>query len=153
MPSNHLILCNPLLLLISIFSSIRVFLVRQLFPSGGQSIRALASASVFPMNIQDWFPLGFTGLIPLQSKGLSSVFFNTAVQKCQFFGAQLSLHPTLTSIHDYWKNHSFAYTDLCQQRNVSICRVGLSSLFFQGASVFSFYSCSHPLQLFWSPRE
>ena len=62
-PSIHLILCRPLLLLLSIFTSIRVFSVRQLFPSGGQSIRALASASVLPMNIQDWFPLGLTGLI------------------------------------------------------------------------------------------
>ena len=59
------------------------------------------------INIQDWFPLGLTGLISLHSKGLSSVFSNTAVQKHQFFGAQLSLKSTLTSIHDYWENHSF----------------------------------------------
>ena len=62
-----------------------------LFASGGHSIGVLASASVFPMNIQDWFPLGLTGLISLQSKGLSRVFSNTTVQKHQFFGAQLSL--------------------------------------------------------------
>ena len=61
------------------------------FASGGQSIGASASASVLPMNIQDWFPLGLTGWISLQSKGLSRVFSNTAVQKHQFFGAQLSL--------------------------------------------------------------
>ena len=61
------------------------------FISGGQSIKASASASVFPMNIQDWFPLGWTGWISLQSKGLSRVFSNTTVQKHQFFGAQLSL--------------------------------------------------------------
>ena len=65
-----------------------------------------ASASVLPMNIQDWFPLGWTGWISLQSKGLSRVFSNTTVQKHQFFGAQLYC-PTLTSIHDHWKNHSF----------------------------------------------
>ena len=59
--------------------------------SGGQSTRASASASVLPMNIQDWFPLGLTGLIPWQSKGLSRVFSNTRVQKHQFFSAQLSL--------------------------------------------------------------
>ena len=59
--------------------------------SGGQSIGALASASVFPMNIQDWSPLGWTGWISLQSKGLSRVFSNTTVQKHQFFGAQLPL--------------------------------------------------------------
>ena len=59
--------------------------------SGGQSIGVSASASVLPMNIQDWFPLGWTGWISLQSKGLSRVFFTTTVQKCQIFGAQLSL--------------------------------------------------------------
>ena len=59
--------------------------------SGGQSIGVSASASVLPMNIQDWFPSGLTGLISLQSKGLSRVFSNTTVQKHQFFGAQLSL--------------------------------------------------------------
>ena len=67
------------------------FPMSQLLASGGQSIRASASASVLPMNIQVWFPLGFTGLISLQSKGLSRVFSNTMVQKHQFFGAQLPL--------------------------------------------------------------
>ena len=67
------------------------FQMSQFFASGGQSIGVSASASVFPMNIQDWFPWGFTGLISLQSKGLSRVFSNTTVQKHQFFGAQLSL--------------------------------------------------------------
>ena len=67
------------------------FLLSQFFTSGGQSIGASASASVLPMNIQDWFPLGLTGLISLQSKGLSRVFSNTTVQKHQFLGAQLSL--------------------------------------------------------------
>ena len=59
--------------------------------SGGQSIGVSASASVLPMNIQDWFPLGWNGWISLQSKGLSRVFSNTTVQKHQFFGTQLSL--------------------------------------------------------------
>ena len=67
------------------------FPVSQFFASGGQSIGALASASVLPMNIQDWFPLGLTGWISLLSKGLSRVFSNTTVQKHQFFGTQLSL--------------------------------------------------------------
>ena len=66
------------------------FPVTQFFSSGGQRIGISASASVFPMNIQDWFPLEWTGWISLQSKGLSRVFFNTTVQKHQFFGAQLS---------------------------------------------------------------
>ena len=67
------------------------FQMRQLFASGGQSIGVSASASVLPMNIQDWFPLGWTGWISLLSKGLSRVFSNTTVQKHQFFGAQLTL--------------------------------------------------------------
>ena len=67
------------------------FQMSQFFPSDGQSIGTSASASVLPMNIQDWFPLGLTGLISWQSKGLSRVFSNTTVQKHQFFGIQLSL--------------------------------------------------------------
>ena len=90
MPSSHLILCHPLLLP-SIFPSIKVFLMSQFFTSGGQSIGASASTSVFPMNIQNWFPLGLTDLIYLQSKRLSRVFSNTTVQRHQFFGTQLSL--------------------------------------------------------------
>ena len=64
------------------------FPISQLFASDGQSIGASASPSVLPMNIQDWFPLGWTGLISLQSKGVSKVFSNTTVSKHQFFGAQ-----------------------------------------------------------------
>ena len=67
------------------------FPMSQFFALGGQSIGVSASASVFPMNIQDWFPLGWTGWISLQSKGLSRVFSNTTVQKHQFFSSQLSL--------------------------------------------------------------
>ena len=84
------------------------FPVSWLFASGGQSIEA--SASVFPMNIQDWFSLGLTGLISLQSKGLSRVFSNTTINS---LALNLLRGPTLTSIHDYWKNHSFDYMDLC----------------------------------------
>ena len=67
------------------------FPMSQFFASGGQSIGASASPSVLPMNIQDWFPLGWTSLISLQSQGLSRVFSNTTVQRHQLFGAQLSL--------------------------------------------------------------
>ena len=67
------------------------FPMSQLFASGGQSIGVTDSTSVLPMNIQDWSPLGWTGWISLQSKGLSRVFSNTTVQKHQFFWAQLSL--------------------------------------------------------------
>ena len=91
MPSNHLILCRPLLLPLSVFPSIGSFLMSQFFASGGQSIGVSASASVLQMNIQDWSPLGWTGLISLWCKGLSRVFFNTTVQKQPFFNAQLSL--------------------------------------------------------------
>ena len=88
----YLILCRPLLLLPSIFPSIRVlFNESSLFASGDQSIGASASASVFPTNIQDWSPLGWTGWISLQSKGLARLFSNTTVQKHQFCGTQLSL--------------------------------------------------------------
>ena len=90
-PFNHLILCWPLLLLPSIFPSIRVFSNESLFKSGGQSIRASASASVLIMNIQDWLLLGLTGLTSLQPKGLSKVFSSTTVQKHQFFGTQFYL--------------------------------------------------------------
>ena len=95
MPSNHFI---PLLLLPSIFPSIRVFS----FTLGSQSIEASASALVLSVNIQDWFPLGLTGLISLQSKGFSRVFSRTTVQKHHFFGAQPSVwsnsqHPCMTT--------------------------------------------------------
>ena len=83
MPSNHLILCHPLLLLI--FPNIKLFSSESVIASGGQIIGTSASASVFPMNIQDWSPLGLTGWISLQSKGLWKVFSNTTVQKHHFF--------------------------------------------------------------------
>ena len=86
MPSNLLSLCCLLLFLPSIFPSIRLFSNESVL-----CIRWPASVSVLPMNIQDWSPLGWTGLISLQSKGLSRVFSNTTIQKHQFFDAQLSL--------------------------------------------------------------
>ena len=91
----------------------------QFFPSGGQSIGVLDLASVLPMNIRNCFPLGWTGLITLQSKGLSRVFSSITIQKHQFFGAQPFYGPTLTSVCDHWKNHNFDYMDLCQQSDVS----------------------------------
>ena len=83
------------------FQSSGSFQMSQLFASGGQSIGVSASISVLPLNTQDWSPLGWTGWISLQSKGLSRVFSNTTVQKHQFFSALL-YSPTLTSIHDTW---------------------------------------------------
>ena len=90
MLSNHLILCHPLLLLPSIFPSISVFSNESVLHIRCQSIGVSASASVLPMNIQDWSPLGWTGWISFQARGLSRVFSNTTVQKHQFLGAQLS---------------------------------------------------------------
>ena len=96
MPSSHLILCHPLLLLPSIFSSIISFPMSRLFTSGGQSIGASASVLVLPMNIQSWFSLGLTSLISLLSKELSRIFSSTTIQKHQFFDAQPSYGPTLS---------------------------------------------------------
>ena len=119
MPSNHLILCHPLLLPPSIFPSIRSFPMSHFFTSGGQSIGVSVSASVLPMHIQDWFPLGWTGWISLQSKGLSRVFSNTTVQKYQFFSIQLYLWSSSHSHTWLLENHSLDKTDLCWQSNVS----------------------------------
>ena len=106
---NHFILCHPLLLLPSVFQS---FPVSQLFTSGGQSIGA--SASVLPMNIQGWFPLGLTGLISLLSKGLSRMFSSTIVWKHQFFAAQPSLWSSC-HIHT-WLLEKPLSADLCYYR-------------------------------------
>ena len=90
MPSSHLILCPPLFLFQS-FPVSGSFLMCRLFTPDGQNIGASASALVLPMNIHGWFPLGLTGLISLQSKGLSRVFSSITVQKHQFFSTQPSL--------------------------------------------------------------
>ena len=89
--SNHLILCHPLLLLPSIFPNIRVFSNESALHIRWPKYGVSAFTSVLPMNTQDRFPLGWTGWISLQSKGLPRVFSNTTVQKNQFFGAQLYL--------------------------------------------------------------
>ena len=120
MPSNHLILCHPLLLLPLIFSSIRVFsnesTLHIRWPK--QSIEVSASASVLPMNTQDWSPLGWTGWISLQSKRHSGVFSNTTVQKPINSSVLSFLYsPILTSIHDYWKNVSHR----CIEQSFRLC--------------------------------
>ena len=110
---NHLIL-SPSCLLPSIFPSIRAFSNELLFASGGQSIGS--SALVLPMNIQGWVPLGLTGLISLLSKGPLRVSEFESINSLAF---SLLYGPILTFIHNYWKNHSFDYTDLCWQSSVS----------------------------------
>ena len=103
MPPNQLILCHLILLLPSIFPSIRFFSNKMAL----QSTEASSSASFLSMNIQGWFPLGLTGLISLLSKGFSRVFSSTPVQKHQFFSAQPSLCQLSYLYMNYWKNHSF----------------------------------------------
>ena len=108
MPSNHLILCCPLLPPL-IFPSIRVFSNESVLHFRWPKYWNF-SFSISPSNeYSGWLPLGWTGWISLQSKGLSRVFSNTTVEKHQFFSTQLSFlySPALTSICDYWKNHSF----------------------------------------------
>ena len=109
MPSNHLILCHPCLLPPSIFPSIMVFSNESALRVRCQSIGVSASTSVLSMNTRDWFPLGWTGWISLQSKGLSRVFSNTTVQKHQFFGAQLSLYSN-SHIHTWLLVKTIALT-------------------------------------------
>ena len=106
MPSSHLILCRRLLLLPQSLPASESFPMSQHFAWGGQSTGVSASASVLPVNTQNWSPLGWTAWISLQWKGLSRVFSNTTVQKHQFFCTQLSSQPTFTSIHDHQKNRS-----------------------------------------------
>ena len=79
----------------------------------------LSQHQCLPMNIQDWFPLGWTGWISLQSKGLSGVFSNTTVQKHRSSALGFLYSPTLTFIRDSWKNHSVNKMDLCWQSSVS----------------------------------
>ena len=116
MPSNHLILCRPPLLLPSNLSQHQGLF--QWVTSGGQSIGA--SASVLSVNIQSWFSLGLTGLISLQSTGLSGVFSSTTIRKHQFFSTQPSLWSS-SHIRTWLleKNYSFDCVDLCRQSDVS----------------------------------
>ena len=127
MLSKHLILCCPLLLSPSIFPSIRVFSSELALCIRWPKYWSFSFRSVPPMNIQNWLPLGLPALISLQSKGLSRVFSNTTVQKHQFFSAQLFYGPPLTSVHGYWKNHSFDYMDFCWHSDIFA--------FLQGGSI------------------
>ena len=100
------------------FPASGAFQMSQLFASGGQRIGV--SASVLPVNIPDWFPLGWTGLNSLQSKELWRVFSNITVQSIDSLVISFLYSPTLTSIHDYWKNHNLDLMDLCRQSNVYV---------------------------------
>ena len=101
----------------------------QLFAPGDQPIGASASASVLPTNTQGSFPLGLIGLISLKSRVLSRVFSSPQFESIISLELRLLYCPTLTSIHDYWKTHSFDYMKLCQQSDISSfeqCNLGLS---------------------------
>ena len=108
MPSNHLILCCPLLHLLSIFPSIRVFSNESVLCIRWPKYWSSASASVLPMNIQDWFPLGLTNWISMLSKALPRVFLlQWQFKSINSLALSFLYSPTLISIHDCWKNHSF----------------------------------------------
>ena len=112
------------------FPASDVFPVSWLFTSGGQSIGA--SASVLPMNIQDWFPLGLPGLVSFQSKGLLRVFSNTRFKSINSSAlTQPSLWSTLTSMHDYRRNHSFDYTAYMYLIRHTILSLWVLSLFLE----------------------
>ena len=99
------------------FSALWYFLMSQFFTSGGQSIGA--SASVLPVNIQDWFPLGLTGWISLQPKqGTLKSSPTPQFKSINSFALSLLYDPVLSSMHDYWKNHSLDYTDICWESDV-----------------------------------
>ena len=105
--SNYFILCHPFLLLPSIFPSIRVFLSEWLLASSGQSIRASASASVLPMNIQGWFPSDWLVCSPCSPRDSQKSSPTPHFKSINSLAFSFLHSPTLTSIHDYWKNHSF----------------------------------------------
>ena len=103
MPSNHLILCHPLLLPPSIFPSIRVFFNESVIHIRRPKYWSFSFTSILPKNIQNWFPFGLTGLISLLSKELSRIFSNTTVQKHQFFSAQFSFDCSTVVCPQPWR--------------------------------------------------
>ena len=107
MPSNHLILCCPLLLLPSFFPSIRIFSSESVLHIRWPKCWSFSFSINLIKNIQDWFPLGLTGWISLKSKGLSRVFPTQLFKNINFSVISYLYSPTLTSISDCWKNHSF----------------------------------------------
>jgi len=138
MPSSHLILCHPLLLLHSIFPSMESFSMSQFFESGSPSIGVSASASILPMNIQDWFPLGWTGYLLAVQGTLKSLLQHhsskaSILQHSAVFIVQFS-HPCMTT------GKTIALTKWnCVGKAISlllICYIDRSYLFFQGASTF-----------------
>ena len=118
MASNHLASVSPFSSCLQSFLASGSYLVSQFFVSGGQNITVSASASFLPMNIQDWFPLGLVGS-PWSPRDSQESAPTPQFKSINSSVLSLLYCPTLTSIHDYWKNHSFDYTELCWQNYVS----------------------------------
>ena len=139
------------------FPASESFPVSQFFASGGQSIGVSASASVLPVNVQHWFPLGLTVLISLQSKGFSRVFSNITVQRISSTVLSFLYGRTLTFIHPYMTTgKTIALTRWTFLRKVmSLIFIMLSRLVitFLPRNKCQFHGCSHHLQWFWSPRK
>ena len=153
MPSSHLILCHPLLLPPLIFPSIRVFSNESVLHIGWPKYWSFSFSVKLPMNIQDWFPSGFTALISLLSKRLSRIFSNTLQFKSISFSALSFLHgSTLTSIHDYWKNHRFDYIDLVG-KDMSLLFNMLSRLGYQDLFNLSMLSLTRKLWFYHNWRR
>ena len=119
MPSNHLILHHPLSSCLQSFPSSGSFPVSQLFASGAQSIGASTSASVLPMSIQDWFPLGLTVWLPCWPRHSQESSPAPQIEDINSLVLSFFYCPALTSRHDFWRNHSSEYMNLCRQSNVS----------------------------------
>ena len=126
----------------------------QFFASGGQSIGVSASASVLPVNTQDCSPLAWTGWISLQSKGLSRVFSNTTFKSINSSALTFLYGPTLTYIHDYWKNHSFDYTNSCWQSDVLFNLLSRFVIAFLLRSKYLLISwLKSPSAVIWEPKK
>ena len=129
MLSNHFILCHPLLLLPSVFSTSGSFSMSQLFISGGQHIGTSASASVLPKYIQGWFSLWLMVSSPCCPRNSQESSLEPQFKSISSLGLSLLYGPILTSVSHYWKNHSIDYTDLCQKSGLCflICCLVLSA--------------------------
>ena len=121
----------------------------QFFASGGRSIGVSASASVLPVNTQDWFPLGWTGWISLQSKGLSRVFSTPQFKRINSSMLSFLYSPTLTSIHDYWKNHSLDGKTIALTRWTFVGKVVSLLLNMLSRLVITFLPRSKRLLISW----
>ena len=161
MLASHFILWFSLLLLPSIFPSIRDFPMSCLFASDEQNRGASASASILPVSIRGWSPLRLTGLISFLSKGLPGVFSSTSVGRHQFFGILLSLWSILLSYGPFCflMVHSAFLWCVTTGKTITltigtfVSRVGLSLIPCQETIVFWFHGCSYHLQWFWNPRR